>query len=136
MKKKEKTKVAKYLANELNLAHHGVLAYRVVSHNGFKCIVGIFVDTISFKPEGFRLYFFAQCMFIPVEFYDLSTGALDYIQGTLDDITDADFIEKIRSTYQKYAKINTLNDIISNIEKHIIPYAGGECCKWELFAYI
>lgn len=117
MKKKEKTKVAKYLANELNLAHHGVLAYRVVSHNGFKCIVGILVDTISFKPEGFRLMTFSQCPYAPWETFDLSLGGLNYIDGVPDDFNSPDFNKKVLSTYKRFDSIVELKDVIDVLQK-------------------
>ncbi|MBR6639925.1 MAG: hypothetical protein IKL35_06150 [Muribaculaceae bacterium] len=135
MKKSEKTKVAKYLANELSLKHDGVKAYRIISHNGFKTAMGVFIDTISYMPEGFRLYFWCQCLYIPFPSFDLSIGNLDDINGKWEDILPPNFANKIKPIYQKYSKIETLNDLITSLENRTIPYTASINNKYELYAY-
>lgn len=144
---KERTKLIQPIADELGLAQHRDVAYKIIEHDGFKIILCLLFDRVSDKDK-FRPYFFGQTLFIPLEHLNLSFGntithplenPMPYCRNT--DYWDVDSYTKYKSLI--CAKVTDFMNTVKSFQsfmnalvKRKYPYFSNHTHEAEICAYI
>ena len=135
MRKPVKIKIVKCIANALHLNYKDVLAYRVLSDNGFKTICAVTVDTVSYDVDAYRVCYFAQCLYVPLHFINLSWGGFLEHEEHWNGVVTDEIMQRIKNTFKNFDKLQSSKDIINILENNTIQHLGNPVGKWKILAY-
>ncbi len=125
------TKIASQIAKSLSLKHCRHIAYKMITHNGFKMIIGLCTEPDCYSPQEFSVHTFIQALYVPFPAEDLSLGER-IVSWDRTDLEGA--LSLIQECYERLPS-DSISTVIEMLNTHQLSYYGSICNKYEFLAY-